>query len=153
VQSPEGRPIEDASVSLFSTSKPVGKNGCFSFNLADAPPFTLSATAKGYLPFECKVKYGTYHVTIILEPIGSQTLSKATWRKISSDEFAREKKLPLDTQPGCVSSDFHKLTIPRSVGTIFNPPSSILAQNKRIAVKRKRAGPGDFHVQKLAARN
>ena len=92
VQSAGGIPIEDATVSLFGTSRAIGKDGCFSFRLADAPPFTLSATAKGYVPFEGKAKYGTYHVTLILEPVGSRMPSKATWRKISSVEFERESK-------------------------------------------------------------
>jgi hypothetical protein len=92
VQSSKGSPIEDATVSLYGTSQAAGKGGCFSFHLANALPFTLSATAKGYMPVECEAKYGTYRVTLILEPVGSGVPSKAIWRKVSRGEYERETK-------------------------------------------------------------
>jgi hypothetical protein len=92
VRSADGRAIETATVSLFTSSRSVGKSGCFAFRRGSNFPEKLAATAPGYRPLEAPVKHGMHHATIVLEAVNSPKTSRVSWRKISEEQQELQRR-------------------------------------------------------------
>ena len=87
----KGQPIEYATVSLYGSKQITNSEGCFNFSLADALPFTFTATATGYKSIEVPSKPGHYHVRVKLAPMDSSNSSEVIWKKISTEEYNEAK--------------------------------------------------------------
>jgi hypothetical protein len=86
-----GKPIENATVSLYGSKQITTSNGCFNFALADALPFTFTAEAIGYKPIEVPRKIGYYFISVKLVPMNSNNSSEVIWEKISRKEYSKAK--------------------------------------------------------------
>jgi hypothetical protein len=87
VRDVDGQPIAHAAVTLYGTTSTTDPNGCFNIHLADALPFTLSVTAKGYKAAEIGAQAGFYRVSAKLALSQSQAQSQIEWVSISSSEY------------------------------------------------------------------
>jgi hypothetical protein len=88
VKDPSGQPIQNAEVKLFGVAVPVDRHGCFKVTMADAHPFSITATAPGYRPYNGEVEYGLFKALIILSPNTSSFPDKIFWTRISESTFA-----------------------------------------------------------------
>lgn len=88
----KGQPIKGATVNLYSSERQSNSEGCFAFDLADALPFRLSATAAGFKNVEVPSKAGFFIIEIKMAPAGSGFSSEVKWKEISNDEYLKAKK-------------------------------------------------------------
>jgi hypothetical protein len=86
-----GKPIENATVSLYGSKQITTSKGCFKFALADALPFTFTAEAVGYQPIEVPRKIGYYFISVRLAPLNSNNTSEVIWEKVSNKEYIQDK--------------------------------------------------------------
>ena len=92
VNNENGKPIEGATVTLYGYQSITNANGCFAFNVADALPFELSASAEGYKSITVPSKEGFFIVNVNLALAISIKSSEVEWKEISSNEYKDIKK-------------------------------------------------------------
>jgi hypothetical protein len=88
----KGQPIKGASVKLYSSEQNTNSEGCFTFEGADALPFTLSASATGFKDVVVPSKAGHFIIEIKMAPINSNSSSEVVWKKIATDDYRKTKK-------------------------------------------------------------
>lgn len=86
------QPIKGASVKLYSTEYNTNSDGCFAFDLADAFPFQLSASATGFQGVEVPSKAGFFIIEIRMSPTNSNSSSEVLWKEIDSDDYRNIKQ-------------------------------------------------------------
>ena len=77
---------------LYGYQSITNANGCFAFNVADALPFELSASAEGYKSITVPSKEGFFIVNVNLALAISIKSSEVEWKEISSNEYKDIKK-------------------------------------------------------------
>lgn len=87
VQDANGVPLANATVSLYGRFAKTGADGCFTFQLANALPFTMTGSAPGYQTYTGGVKYGWYRVVMTLQPERSGAASQISWVKQDEEAF------------------------------------------------------------------
>jgi hypothetical protein len=92
VNNENGKPIEGATVTLYGYKSITNANGCFAFNVADAPSFELSASADGFKSKTVPSKAGFFIVSVNLASATSTKLSEIEWKEISSNDYKILKK-------------------------------------------------------------
>ncbi len=95
-----GHPVKGATVSLYGSDQTTDDHGGFSFELADALPFTLTATANGYKSIEVPRRIGHFQIKVCLAPDHSSESSQVIWKKLGSKEYERLKGPPNQVQQG-----------------------------------------------------
>jgi len=86
-----GTPIENAEITLYSSTQFTKSDGGFRFELADALPFKLTASANGYKFAESPSKSGYFFIEIKLAELNSEENSQIFWKKISSGKYYKLK--------------------------------------------------------------
>lgn len=79
-----GRPIDGAIVTLYNSETVTDTAGCFQFELADALPFELTASAPNYKSIKVERKVGFYQISIQMAPQESSRPSKISWNKLDA---------------------------------------------------------------------
>ena len=92
VYNENGKPIEGATITLYGYKSITNANGCFSFDVADALPFELSASAEGFKSITVPSKAGFFLVNVNLASATSTKPSEVEWKEISSNEYKNTKK-------------------------------------------------------------
>ena len=87
----KGKPIENATVSLYGTEQITKSKGCFNFTLADGLPFSFSVRAIGYKPIEVPSKSGYYLIMVKLAPMNLNESSEVIWKHITNEEYNKAK--------------------------------------------------------------
>lgn len=87
-----GKPIKNATVSLYGSNQITNSEGCFKFHLADGLPFTFTATATGYKSIEVPSKPGHFYIKVKLAPMNSNNSSEVIWEEISSKKYNTAKE-------------------------------------------------------------
>ena len=76
-----GKPIINATVTLYGSPVKTDAHGCFYFNKADALPFELAATASGYNPVKAEAQWGKFKVRVTLARDKQNEQSTIIWEK------------------------------------------------------------------------
>lgn len=80
------KPIKGAVVTLYGYEQITDANGCFAFDVADALPFKLSASAAGFKTVEVPSEAGFFDIDIKLVPVNSGEPSEVKWKEINNYE-------------------------------------------------------------------
>ena len=91
VSDENGKPIEGATIRLYGYKSITNSNGCFAFDVADALPFELSASAEGFKSITVPSKAGYFIISINLASASSNNSSVVEWKEISSNEYRSTK--------------------------------------------------------------
>lgn len=85
-------PVKGVVVTLYGQKLITNPNGCFAFDVADALPFELSASAPGFKNVAVPSKAGFFVIYISLAPVDSTEASEVRWEEISSREYKNTEK-------------------------------------------------------------
>lgn len=88
----DGTPIKNATVMLYGYQSTTNGNGCFAFDVPDALPFKLSASAEGFKDVEGPSKAGFFTIYVRLAPSESSESSGIRWKEISRHEYENINK-------------------------------------------------------------
>ena len=86
-----GKPIQDATVTLYGRKTVSNTDGCFAFNMADAFPFEFSTSAAGFNSITVPSKAGFFIISVKLAPVGSSEIGEVKWKEINSHEYKNAK--------------------------------------------------------------
>lgn len=92
VNDENGKPIEGATITLYGYKSITKSNGCFAFDVADALPFELSASAEGFKSITVPSKAGFFIISVNLASVTTSKPSEVKWKEVNSNEYRNAQK-------------------------------------------------------------